>query len=217
LPQLQVAPKKSPFPSREGRAQARQLKREAVLAAAASLFCQRGYDATQMADVARLLGVTKPVIYYYFRNKEDVLVACFEVGFEQIEATLRRNDVKAANGAERLRSALRAYALIMTEDFGKCTARIPTGGLSEVNRKLIRTHRRKFDKRIRLLVKDAIADGSMSACDPKLATFTILGSINWIGFWHQPDGEWSAAQIAESIVDQLFRGFENPKARTRTS
>ena len=71
----------TPFQSQVDRGRERQLKRDAVLRTAASLFCSRGYSATQMSDVAKtFLGVTKPTIYYYFENKEDVLVACFEVG-----------------------------------------------------------------------------------------------------------------------------------------
>ena len=183
------------------------MKREAVLRTAASMFCERGYTATQMDDVARQLGVTKPTIYYYFKNKEDVLVACFEVGFEQIESTVR--DVShAKDGAERLRRVLEAYAKIMMQDFGKCTVRIPTADMSEESRKRIAIQRRKFDDKIRSLVKDAIADGSIPECDPKIATFAILGSLNWIGQWHRPDGPMATTEIAAAVVGQLFRGLE---------
>lgn len=197
----------SPFPSQEDKERERQLKREAVLRTAASLFCSRGYNATQMSDVAKELGVTKPTIYYYFKNKEEVLVACFEVGFELIESALRNEGLLPRNGAKRLADVLRAYAKIMTEDFGKCTVRIPTNDLSEPSRRRIDRHRRRFDSRIRSLVVDAIKDGSIAPCDPKIATFTMLGSLNWIAQWHKPEGELEPTEIAEAVVDQLFVGL----------
>lgn len=205
----------SPFLSSDDRDRERQLKREAVLRAAASLFCQRGYNATQMSDVAKQLGVTKPTIYYYFKNKEDVLVACFEVGFELIESTLRDGNIRHKKAADRLREVMRAYAEIMTQDFGKCTVRIPTNDLSESSRKRINLNRRKFDSRIRSLVMEAIEDGSIPPCDPKIAAFTMLGSVNWIAQWHKPDGNLTPAEVAEAVVAQVFTGLGQRRTNKR--
>lgn len=198
----------SPFLSAEEKDREREQKKLAVLREAARLFCEQGYNETQMSDVASRLGVTKPTIYYYFKNKEEVLVGCFEEGFNLIESTLRKVDKTARNGAERLRNVLLAYAELMTRDFGKCTVRVSTNGLSEDGRKRIDVHRRKFDARIRALVADAVKDGSIRACDPKIATFTILGSLNWIGRWHRPDGELQPPEVANAVVAQIFAGFE---------
>jgi AcrR family transcriptional regulator len=195
----------SPFLTPEDKERERQSKRDAVLQTAASLFCVQGYNATQMGDVAEQLGVTKPTIYYYFKNKEDVLVACFEVGFELIESTLRNEGNRARNGAERLRNVLYAYAEIMTQDFGKCTIRIPTTDISKQSRERIDQHRRNFDSRIRSLVKAAIEDGSMPPCDPKIATFTILGSLNWIGQWHKESGDLQPGILPGQLLGSYFR------------
>lgn len=203
---IAAARKPSPFASAEDRERERKEKRAAVLTTAASMFCRRGYTATQMADVAAELGVTKPTIYYYFRNKEDVLVACFEVGFEQIQATLR--EAEGRNGRERLRRVLIAYAELMGEDFGKCTVQIPVTDLSEESRKRVNRQKRRFDDQVRALVREAVEDGSIGPCDPKLATFTILGSLNAIGLWHKPEGAMSPTEIAEAVVEQLFRGLD---------
>lgn len=203
----------SPFASPEDRDRERQLKREAVLSTAASLFCERGYNVTQMDDVAKQLGVTKPTIYYYFKNKEEVLVGCFQVGFELIESTLRNEGSRPRNGAARLRDVLLAYAEIMTQDYGKCTVRISTHELSAASRLRIDEHRRKFDGRIRSLVADAVKDGSIRPCDPKIATFTILGSLNWIAQWHKPEGQLEPAEIAHAVVGQLLAGLETAASR----
>jgi AcrR family transcriptional regulator len=194
--------------SAEDKERERAQKKEAVLREAARLFCEQGYSETQMSDVASQLGVSKPTIYYYFKNKEDVLVECFEVGFNLIEAALRKVDKTAKNGADRLRNVLLAYAELMTQDFGKCTVRVSTAGLSEEGRARVDIHRRRFDSRIRDLVADAVKDGSIGKCDPKIATFTILGSLNWIGRWHSAEGPLKPAQLARVIVDQAFAGLD---------
>lgn len=208
---LQTSPqpyRDAAFPTAEDRERERRQKREAVLRTAAALFCTRGYNSTQMSDVARQLGVTKPTIYYYFKNKEEVLVACFEGGFELIEATLSSPETQARTGAERLRGALYAYAEIMTTELGKCAALIPTNELSDENRKRIIDHRRRYDSRIRTLVADAVADGTIRPCDPKIATFAVLSGLNGLARWHRPDGTIPPGELAHMVVDQLFAGFE---------
>lgn len=201
----------SPFPSAEDRDRERQMKREAVMRTAASMFCERGYTATQMGDVAKELGVTKPTIYYYFKNKEDVLVACFEAGFEMIQATLNQEGESDKNGADRLRDVLIAYGEILTQDYGKCTARISTADLTEESRERVRIEKRRFDDQVRTLIVDAVADGSLPPCDVKIATFTILSSLNGIGRWYQSDGKLTPSATARAVVDQLFRGIGWPE------
>ena len=105
-----------------------------------------------------------------------------------------------------------AYAEIMTQDFGKCTVRISTSGLDPSSRKRIDLHRRRVDSRVRSLVAEAVKDGSIAPCDPKIATFTILGSINWIAQWHKPEGDLQPSEIAEAVVGQLFAGLGKPRS-----
>ena len=60
-------------------------KRERILVAAERLFHQQGYALTTMEQIVQALGVTKPFVYYYFRNKQEIFeqlswrptVACF--------------------------------------------------------------------------------------------------------------------------------------------
>ena len=48
------------------------VQRERILQAAAQLFAEQGYANTTMAQIVRALGVTKPFVYYYFRDKQEI-------------------------------------------------------------------------------------------------------------------------------------------------
>ena len=69
----------------EAQAQQAQLKKQAVLAEAAALFNQRGYHATSLVDVAERLGLTKTALYYYVKNKNDLLCATYHAALEEID------------------------------------------------------------------------------------------------------------------------------------
>lgn len=47
--------------------------KERISECALHLFCKKGYDATSVREIVEAAGVTKPVLYYYFKNKEDLL------------------------------------------------------------------------------------------------------------------------------------------------
>lgn len=66
-----------------------------ILAAALRVFAARGYTATRLDDIATEAGVTKGTIYYYFKNKDALLLRLSEIGdreeFVRIEALLADN------------------------------------------------------------------------------------------------------------------------------
>jgi AcrR family transcriptional regulator len=52
--------------------------KERIVAGAVRLFCLKGYEATSVREIVEAAGVTKPVLYYYFKNKEDLFHAIFD-------------------------------------------------------------------------------------------------------------------------------------------
>ena len=82
----------------------REVKREAVIRAAAHAFNRKGYHNTSLDDIAAALEVTKPTVYYYVTNKEQLLFECFVAGVEQIRAAFRevkQLKVPGARAAQR--------------------------------------------------------------------------------------------------------------------
>src|SRR3974390_1581492 len=63
-------------------------KREAVLRTAAQLFLEKSYGRTSLNDVAARLNITKPTLYHYFHNKEEILLECYRLGTGMIEGIL---------------------------------------------------------------------------------------------------------------------------------
>src|SRR6516225_2130652 len=56
-------------------AQKRELSKSKILDAAQALFTERGYDATTMAEVSRVAGVSAGLTVYYFRTKQHLVQA----------------------------------------------------------------------------------------------------------------------------------------------
>ena len=73
--------------------------------------------------------------------------------------------------------------------------------------RLIVRRRDRIEERSRRLIVEGIEDGSIGPCDPKLAMFALFGAINWVPKWYREDGEWSAAHVADSMVDMITRNL----------
>ena len=188
-------------------------KREAVLKTAAQLFLEKSYGRTSMNDVADRLNITKPALYHYFNNKEDILLECYRLGVGLIEEIL--NEVAdCGTGLQKVEAFIQSYAGVMTVNFGRCVMRLDEGDLTSAARTEVRTYKRKIDRRLRSFIQDGIEDGSIAPCDTKIAAFSIAGALNWIWMWYEPNGALSPEEIATQFARTLTQGLV---ARKRSS
>ena len=194
----------------------REAKRLSILSAAAKIFNERGYHNTAMADVAEAIGVSKPFLYYYLRDKEDILYECSRIATEQMHAMLA--DVRKAEvtGWQRIEMAFRGYAEIMTTDFGVCLIRNSApGSLPSKSREKLWAGRRRLNKEIEVFIAQGIADGSIRTCDPKTLSFALFGAFNWMTIWYRANGRLRPATIADNFLDIMARGVVPPQTPSR--
>lgn len=70
---------------------------------------QRGYAATSMANIAESAGVSRPALYQYFSDKEDVFAAAFAGVFEERVDAAIDGIRTAASTREALDAVLQRY------------------------------------------------------------------------------------------------------------
>lgn len=182
-------------------------KREAVLRTAVLMFLERSYARTSMNDVATQLNITKPALYHYFRNKEEILVEIFRLGTDLIDRMLDGIEAEQKSGLDKVADFIAGYIRIIAGDFGRAVIRLDDGELSRTGRKLVRSRKREIDHRLRALIGDGIEDGSIAPCDAKIAGFILAGSIHGLASWYEPAGPMELAAITEQYVRILAAGL----------
>ncbi|MES5487047.1 TetR/AcrR family transcriptional regulator [Bradyrhizobium sp. INPA03-11B] len=203
----------SPWLPFESRRRARDEKREAVLRTAVALFLEQGYHGATLNEVARRLNITKPALYNYFRGKDEILYECWSIGNELVDDCIAETSASTGSGLSKLRKLIVRYAELMTEDYGKSLVRFDLRDLSEDNRKIVQTAKRRIDRAFRDYIAQGVEDGSVKPCDAKLAAFAIAGSLNWIGHWFQPGGEMTGRAVAEEFAIRLTEGIATTATR----
>jgi AcrR family transcriptional regulator len=198
----------SPWGSADERAVNRERKRDAVILAAARAFRERGYHNTSLDDIASLLNVTKPTIYHYVTNKEQLLFECFRSGLDQIMVAFEETKARQLNGRERLIQLMSRYAQAITSEFGWCMVRAEDQDLSPEMSAQVKALKQKIDRGMRAIITEGIRDGSIRECDPKMTAFAIAGAINWVAHWYRHDDSLTHEEIAQRFIDLFDQGLK---------
>ncbi|MDA8611330.1 TetR/AcrR family transcriptional regulator [Candidatus Pacebacteria bacterium] len=80
--------------------------KEDILEAAQELFSSRGYKATSMSEIAKKVGITKPSLYYFFKNKQDIYLSFINSVILEIISIYKKTEVNTKNPKESIKKVL---------------------------------------------------------------------------------------------------------------
>jgi len=205
----------SPWTPGAERDRLRASKREAVLRTAARMFNEKGFHATSLDEVAERLHITKPTLYYYVKNKDEILFECVSIGLRMLQDAIEIERKRGGRALDQLVAAMRSYVEIVTQDYGMCIIRVGEDPLPPESRRALRSFKAKLDANFRELVQAGIEEGSIRPCDPKIAAFTLAGALSWIGRWYRAEGPLPPDEIARQCIGLLTSGMCTPRGRAR--
>jgi TetR/AcrR family transcriptional regulator, cholesterol catabolism regulator len=178
-----------------------------ILKSAARAFRHLGYRGATVERIAAALHMKKGNLYYYFKNKEEILFACHEYSLEGLLRRLEEVQRSTSPPAEKLRTLIVSFVHTILDEFHGTALILQLDALSPAHLKTVIARRDQFDRGIRQVVEEGIADGSFAPCDVKLISFALLGAINWIPRWFNPAGPATSTEIADHFADYLIAGL----------
>ncbi len=189
---------------------------EQTLVAAHALFAERGYAAVKMDEIAASVGVTKPLLYNYFGNKEHLYITCMERGGDSLTATVAEAVGATDSPGDALGAGVRAFFSFLDSDRAAWAVlfdeTLPRGG--EVADRVAEYRRKIID----------LVSGSMLAQMPQerrdsarieveaLST-ALLGAAEALARWWLRTEEISADAAAELLISTIEPGL---RARSGT-
>ncbi|RBI70131.1 TetR/AcrR family transcriptional regulator [Roseovarius sp. TE539] len=184
------------------------LKRKAILRAAAAIFSRQGSHGATLENVADSLGVSKAALYRYVLNKNDLILACQEEALEIADRALTEGEAQGETALEKIRIGLRLYLVAMMAELGVPALILEDNALHGEEAARTQAKRDSYETRMRRLVAEGQADGSIVPAEPKVAVFMLLGAIHWVAKWYRPDGAWTPETVADAIVDLATRALD---------
>jgi len=179
--------------------------RDAILAMAARLFADRGYAAGSIADLAAACGVSKALLYHYYRDKEDLLFDIADRYIDSLQSIVDDVTAERLPPAPHLRRLIERF--MQAYEHAAAYHRV----LVQDVKYLSSAHRRRVVGKQNGVV-EAFAD-AIAAVAPQLqrstllkpVTMTLFGMINWTFTWLKDAGPLTYAQMAPVVTD-LFLG-----------
>lgn len=182
-------------------------KTNRIVEVASHLFYDRGYSSCTLDNVADTLGVTKPFLYSYFRNKEAILAAICEVGIRESLATLEQTLAdQHADYRELLAAVVRKVGQIVIDrqEYVVVYQR-EMKHLNSADAERIVRLRHSFDHQIGELIREGVRAGEFREdVDPFVAVW-IGGLISWIPTWYSAKGQRSADDVIDYLVQAALR------------
>lgn len=185
-------------------------KRE-ILEAASRVFRTRGLHAAGMRDIAAELGMAVGNLYYYFRDKEELLAFVQESALARLldmASRVRELDLPAD---QKLKLLLEEHVVGLNdpeEGTPGSLAHLEVEALGEERRASVLARRDEYEQIVRSLIEEGMARGMFRPADPKVASLALLGSVNWTVKWFRPAGGKSAREIGRQIAEMMVRGLE---------
>ena len=154
--------------------------RKRLLSGATALFASKGYAATTVREIVERAGVTKPVLYYYFRSKEGIYLDLMREPFGKFAVLVEDTLLPAGPARERLFGlCLRAYDIFVENlDVARVMYSIyygPPQGAPFIDFEAV--HRRFRDAVLGIL-GEGIRDGEFRRVDLNDAMWAVIGPVN---------------------------------------
>lgn len=184
----------------------RRARRQSILESAVKSFAQRGFFGTSMDDIAADLALTRGSLYYYFRDKEEILSLCHAVALDAVNAALDRVRAEKLPPDAAVRRLIVEHVRIMVDKFHGTALALEFDALDPKRRAAVVAARDRFERGLRDLLTEGVACGLFRPLDPKITGFAIFGAINWIARWYRPGGA-TPDEIGEAFARLFLKGL----------
>jgi AcrR family transcriptional regulator len=182
-------------------------RRTEILKSAAAAFRHRGYHGASVDEIASALEMTKGNLYYYFRNKEEILFACHDYSNDVLLTLLEEVEKENSTPEEKLRKLVVAFIHLILDELRGTALTLDLQALSPPLLKRVISKRDQFDHGMRAIIQQGIDQGMFRDGDPKMIAFAIMGAVNWLPKWFDPGGPATSDQIGQSFADYLVGGL----------
>jgi len=151
-------------------------------------------------------------LYYYFKDKEEILFLCHDYSLDLILKDLEKVEASTLPPEEKLHAVIVALVHTIVDELQGTTLILDLESLSPRRLQKVIGKRDKLEKGIRRIIEAGMDAGVFRKSDPKLINFVILGAVNWIPRWFHPQGTETSDEIGQIFADYLVAGLLSDRA-----
>jgi AcrR family transcriptional regulator len=189
-----------------GKAPTFEAQRDGIMAAAAALFAQKGFHSASMAELAQACGVSKPLLYHYYRDKEHILFDIADSYIDQLLSVVERVVAQNLDAEPHLFALVSGFMAEYehSEDRHRVLVQDVRFLKTEQEALVMDKQRRVVAAVSDVLVR--VEPGLAAANLVRPVTMILFGMINWTYTWLRPDGPLSYTDMGPLVTRILLNG-----------
>lgn len=182
-------------------------KRQAMMDQAAELFARHGYDRASLAMIAQASGVSKALVYHYWRDKEELLFDVLAQHLQKLVAIAR--DVHTLTRGPRERLETFAFLLLDAYRDADAVHRVQIACLpllSPARQEALKSLERALVAEAAGIIADLHPDAARERHVLTPLTMSFFAMLNWHYLWHREDGRLTRDDYARMVATLIAEG-----------
>jgi TetR/AcrR family transcriptional regulator, cholesterol catabolism regulator len=190
-----------------------QRRTEQIVTTSAQLIQEKGFHGTTLQEVAEELDVTKAALYYYVKDKEDLLLRIYQHTLELALASVEAIVQSEQPPAEKVRALIDNQVRLITSRPELFTVYFhEKAHLSAEHGEVATRLERQIVQRVAMVLREGIASGAFQDIDTTVAAFSVLGASSWVYRWYRPGGRLSVGEVSTILQRVILSGLEQGQA-----
>ena len=186
-----------------------------IVSAAAKVFRTKGYHAATVRDIADEVGLLKCSLYHAFDSKEELLYLVVKEPIAQMYRTMA--EIAAADGraTEKLRRAIAAHLEAFDRHYPHLFVYLrEREAVKRRFREKIGFSPKDYERCWQQILSEGVESGEFRRdLDIQVASYGLLGMLNWLYKWYDPQGRLSVREVAEQFTALALAGLAADKSR----
>jgi len=203
-------------PETKRRAPVRTNRKE-IQEKAMELFLQKGYHGMSTTDLCQALGISRPTLYWYFKDKEDIL---FSVHQERLESRIQPIIARMKQTVDplaRLRLFIHEYTRVVCLFSDTRVLINETAYLAPEHSDAVRRLWADLLDLLRRTLRELKEDGRIKDVDELFAAFSLIGMVMWTFTWFDHTRPERVTRLIDTIEEIFFAGMLKPGVTWRSS
>jgi TetR/AcrR family transcriptional regulator, cholesterol catabolism regulator len=186
-----------------------------IVSAAAKVFRTKGYHAATVRDIAEEVGILKGSLYHHFESKEALLYLVVKEPIAQMYRTMA--EISAADGtaADKLRRAISAHLEAFDRHYPHLFVYLrEREAVKRRFREMIGFSPKEYERCWQQILREGIENGEFRPdLDIQVASYGLLGMLNWLYKWYDPNGRLNVREVAEQFTSLALAGLTADRPR----
>ena len=181
-------------------------RRKELVAIAAGLFCEQGYERTTVRMLADAMGIKSGSLFHHFNDKQEILCAVIQEGMGNAlqiadQALAGLNDPRA-----RFKALAKAHLRTLLNDRNAhVVALYEWRSLTDSSLELLIGMRDEYEQLWQQVIDDCVSAGLLQGDKPLIRRFA-LGALNWTVQWYDAEGEKTPDDLAQALAELIGLG-----------